>query len=150
MKTIEYEGKKYHFKKNTINKTKLKYQNTFYYILYKILRYKKYINEFEKNVNIKSKNKLDDYAIKIIESTGTDLNINNKKIYNSKKYNKSLQKAVKKILKEEKKKKNLSNVKIIKIYKQISNQEYKELRQLALKKPNDFLKALYLYTICED
>jgi hypothetical protein len=145
----KYEGKSYKFKKNSIKKTKEKYINTYLYILNKILKYKKYINGLEKSINYNEKN-CDKIILKIIESTGKDLNIDNKKIYNYKKYNKLIIKNLKKILKNEKNTNTENKLKIIKVYKKIENKEYKELRNLALNKPNDLLKGIYLYTLRED
>ncbi len=151
-KNKKYEGKKYTFKKNSIKKAKAKYTPTYYYVLIKILRYKKYIKEFKKVIkyNENNTNELNKLIINVVEKTGNDLKVDNTKIYSYKKYNRTIKKSLKNILKLEQKNNVKSNSNIIKTYKKIVNNEYKELRQIAIKKPNIFLEAVYLYTICED
>ena len=151
-KKNKYEGKKYIFKKNSIEKAKTKYSPTYYYVLVKILRYKKYINEFKKVINYNEDNPayLNKLIINIIEKTGNELNIANNKVYSYRKYNRSIKKCLKSILKDEEKNNKRCNTNVIKVYKKIVNNEYKELRNFALKKPKLFLEAIYLYTICED
>lgn len=151
MKTKEFEGKKYKFKKNSINKAKNKYSSTYNYVLTKILRYKKYINGFNNAICYENEKELfDKNLVKAIESIGKDFNIDNTKVYSYNKFNKQLIKKINKTLKMEKKNNIKINLKVMKLYKKIANEEYKDLRKIAIEKPNDFLKALYLYTICED
>ena len=153
MKTeIKYEGKNYKFKKNSINKMKQKYDPTYHYILIEILKYKKYIKEFQKISHMDDKNSeiFNKLLLKAIESTAKDLKVDNKRIYSYNKFNRIIIKSFNKELKQEKKTKINNNLEVIKLYKKIEMKEYNELRKIALEKPNDFLKALYLYTICED
>lgn len=148
----KYEGKKYTFKKNSIKKAKTKYSPTYYYVLIKILKYKKYINEFKKVIKYNEDNPayLNKLIINIIEKTGKELNIDDNKVYSFRKYNRSIKKCLKNILRDEVKNNVTCDLNVIKIYKKIVNNEYKELRTFALKKPKLFLEAIYLYTICED
>ena len=146
----KYEGKNYKFKKNSILKTKNKYDSTYHYVITNSLRYKKYINEFEKSININDNNKIDKLLLKVMESTAKDFKLNNTKVYNYNSFNKSIIKSFYKILKEDKKNKLKIKFKLLDNYKLIKNRKYKDLRNLYINKPNDFLKAIYLYTICED
>ena len=146
----KYEGKNYKFKKNSILKTKNKYDSTYHYVITNSLRYKKYINEFEKSININDNNKIDKLLLKVMESTAKDFKLNNTKIYNYNSFNKSIIKSFYKMLKEDKKNKLKIKFKLLDNYKLIKNRKYKDLRNLYINKPNDFLKAIYLYTICED
>ena len=150
MKNKYYEGKNYKFKKNSILKTRIKYDSTYHYVLLNSLRYKKYINEFEKIIEINNSDKFNKLLLKAMESTAKDFKINNNKVYNYNSFNKSIIKSFYKILKLEKKNKRNNNLKVIKLYKLIKEKNYKDIKQIAFNKPNDFLKALYLYTICED
>ena len=146
----KYEGKNYKFKKNSILKTKNKYDSTYHYVITNSLRYKKYINEFEKSININDNNKIDKLLLKVMESTAKDFKLNNTKVYNYNSFNKSIIKSFYKMLKEDKKNKLKIKFKLLDNYKLIKNRKYKDLRNLYINKPNDFLKAIYLYTICED
>ena len=78
------------------------------------------------------------------------IKLNTFKVYSSSSFCKRVIKAFQKIRKIEKKRNMKSNLKIVKVYKMIENREYKELRLLAISKPKEFLKGIYLYTICED
>ena len=151
MKTNKiYEGKNYKFKKNSILKTRIKYDSTYHYVLTNSLKYKKYINEFEKRIKIDDNDKFNKNLLKAMESTAKDLDINTNRIYNYNSFNKSIIKSFYKVLKKEKKNQIKINMKLIKLYKMIEEKKYKDLRELSINKPNDFLKAIYLYTICED
>ena len=147
MKTSKYEGKNYKFKRNSILKTKIKYDSTYHYVITNSLRYKKYINEFEKSIN---NDKVDKLLLKVMESTAKDFKLNNSKVYNYNSFNKSIMKSFYKMLKEDKKNKLKIKFKLLDYYKLIKDKKYKDLRDLSINKPNDFLKAVYLYTICED
>lgn len=146
IKSKEYEGINYKFKKNSIKKIKKKYTQTYEYIIIKILKYKKYIKSFQKMAQLEQQNNL---ILQIIESTGNDFDLQKDKVYNSTSFNKNLIKKLKKSLKLEKKSNETIDIEVIKIYKLIKKSNYKDLRIIALKQPNDFLKAIYLYTICE-
>lgn len=151
MKTNKiYEGKNYKFKKNSILKTKVKYDSTYHYVLNNSLRYKKYIKEFEDRIKNNDTNKFNKNLLKAMESTAKDLDINSNKVYNYNSFNKSIIKSFYKLLKKDKKNQIKINIKLIKLYKMVEEKKYKELRELSINKPNDFLKAIYLYTICED
>ena len=145
-KNKEYEGINYKFKKNSINKIKKKYIQTYEYIIIKTLKYKKYIKKIQKVIQLEKQNNL---ILQIIESTGNDFDLKKEKVYNSNSFNKNLIKKLKKSLKLEKKSNKEIDIEVIKIYKLIKLNNYKDLRMIALNKPNDFLKAIYLYTICE-
>jgi len=150
MKTNRYEGKNYKFKRNSILKTKIKYDSTYHYVITNSLRYKKYINEFEKSISINDTSKVDKLLLKVMESTAKDFKLNNNKVYNYNSFNKSIIKSFYKMLKEDKKNKLKIKFKLLDYYKLIKDKKYKDLRELSINKPNDFLKAVYLYTICED
>ena len=148
MKT--YEGNNYKLKKQSTIKIREKYTSTYHYVLSTSLRYKKYINDFEKKINMEDDNKFNSLLIETIESTAKDFNINSKRVYSYTKLNKKIIKSFHKTIKLEKKKHEDINLRVIELYKMIEAKNYKELRMLSLKEPNDFFKAIYLYTICED
>lgn len=144
------EGKKYTFKKKQLEKNYELYQETYLHILNKILKYKKVIKSFETliktdiNLNNELKNELiEKLLLKIMESTAKSLNIDETKIYTHNSFNKQLKKKLNYYLRQEK------TLKEIEIYKQIIDENYKEIRTQALLNPIDTLKAIYLYTICE-
>ena len=150
MKNKVYEGKNYKFKRNSILKTKVKYDSTYHYVLNNSLKYKKYIKEFEDKININDTDKFNKKLLRAMESTAKDLSINSNKVYDYNSFNKSIIKSFYKLLKNEKKKKTKINLEVVKLYKLIEEKKYKDLRSISINKPNTFLKAIYLYTICED
>lgn len=140
----EYEGNNYIFKKNSMNKIWKKYNQTYQYVLVKILQTKKYLNKFQKNISI------DDNLLNVVESTASDFDLDNTKIYNYNSFNKKLKKCLNKNLKYEKKHKDCDGLNVVKLYKMIEKEDYSHLRTIAIDDPDEFLKALYLYTIVED
>lgn len=145
-----YEGNDYKLKKDGIIKVRTKYNTTYHYVLSTSLRYKKYISDFEKKINTDDETKFNNLLLNTMESTAKDFNINTKKVYSCKKLNKKIVKSFHKTIKLEKKKHEDVHLRVIEVYKMIEAKNYKELRLLSLKEPNDFFKAVYLYTICED
>ena len=150
MKNKYYEGKNYKLKRNSILKTKVKYDSTYHYVLNNSLRYKKYIKEFEDKININDVDKFNKKLLRAMESTAKDLDIKSNKVYDYNTFNKSIIKSFYKLLKKEKKNKVKINLEVVKLYKMIDKKNYKDLRKISIDKPNSFLKAIYLYTICED
>ena len=151
-KEKKYEGKTYKFKRNSMKKMKQKYNPTYHYIIENILKYKKNKKEFLKvtKINEENEEEFQKLLIKIVESTAKDFHLDNNRIYSYNKFNRVLIKKLNKELKQERKNKIEIKLKVVKLYKMIDKKEYKDLRKIAIEKPNDFLKALYLYTICED
>lgn len=150
-KNNSYEGKKYKFKENSLKKIQNKYQATFLFLLLQILENKK-VKKFQNKLIKEGKENsvLDNLILEIVETTGEELNIDKNKVYNYKKYNNKLKKALKTSLKKERKTKENSKNNLINNYKKILEKNYQALRKLAFKNPNDFLKVIYLHTICED
>lgn len=153
MKVFEkLEGNKYTFKKNHINKNRIKHQDTYLHIINKILKYKNSIKAFQEIINIDFNSKdemINKMVLKVMESLGKSFEIDETKIYSYKSFNKELKKKLNNYLKEEIKTQQECKQKEIKIYKEIQNQNFKELRKKALINPIEILKAIYLYTICE-
>lgn len=141
MKT--YEGNDYKLKKNTIKKMKKKYNLTYHYVLSKILRYKKYLNNYEQIE--KEEEKFNQLIIHIMESTATDMNIRNDKVYSYRKFNKEIKKQFHHLQKKDNK-----NQLIVNYYNLIKQGKFSTLRKLSITEENNFLKAIYLYTISED
>ena len=144
------DGNKYTFRKKQLEKNYELYTDTYLHILNKILKYKKVISSFENiikteiNINNDIKNDLiEKLLLKIMESTAKSFDLDETIIYTHKSFNKQLKKKLKYYLNQEKKPKE------IEIYKQIINENYKDIRTQALLNPIDTLKAIYLYTICE-
>ena len=154
MKTFgKFEGNKYTFRKNQLEKNRLLYQETYLHVLNKILKYKKVIKSFEElintNITIEDETKdeiFEKLMLKIMESTAKSFKLDETRVYTHHSFNKLLQIELKKYLKDEiepcKKKE-------IELYKLIKESEYQELRKQALLNPIDTLKAIYIYTICE-
>ena len=147
-----YEGKNYKFKKNSIKKIKSKYDATYQYVLLKTLRYKRNLSQLRNTLNIKTfdSKEFDLLLLNNIEDAAMEFNIDNSKVYSLKKFNRKLIKSFNKTIKYNKKHNIELDSDIVKLYKKIDSNDYKDLRKLAFEKPNDFLKAVYLYTICED
>ncbi len=143
----QYEGNIYKLKKNSINKTKKKYTTTYHYLLEEILQSVKYKERYE---SLEKKEESDILLLEIMESIAEDFHIKKDKVYTYNQFNKAILKEFHKELRLEKKSKEKSKIKEINLYHQIKNKNYKELRKISSKKQNDFLKAIYLYTISED
>lgn len=141
MKT--YEGNNYKLKKNTIKKMKKKYSLTYHYLLSKILRYKKYLNSYEEIE--KEEEIMNQLIIRIMESTAIDMHIRNDKIYSCHSFNKEIKKQFRHLQKEE----NTIPL-VVNYYNLIKQEKFSTLRKLSTIEENNFLKAIYLYTISED
>ncbi len=146
----KYEGKTYKFKKNSIIKTKKKYNQTYQYVLEMILKYTTRKKAFLKIIKIDEEKNTNQLLMRIMESTAKDFKLDNNQIYSYNKFNRKIIKEFNKQRKLEKKNQIEIKLKIVKLYKMIEQKDFKDLRKIAFEKPNDFLKALYLYTICED
>lgn len=157
MKTFgKFEGNKYTFRKNQLEKNRILYQETYLHVLNKILKYKKVIKSFEEliNTNITIEDETKDeifnkLMLKIMESTAKSFKLDETRVYTHHSFNKLLQIELKKYLKEEIETNEPCKKKEIELYKLIKDSEYKELRKQALLNPIDTLKAIYIYTICE-
>ena len=157
MKTFgKFEGNKYTFRKNQLEKNRILYQETYLHVLNKILKYKKVIKSFEEliNTNITIEDETKDeifnkLMLKIMESTAKSFKLDETRVYTNHSFNKLLQIELKKYLKEEIETNEPCKKKEIELYKLIKDSEYKELRKQALLNPIDTLKAIYIYTICE-
>ena len=138
------EGKKYTYKKGSIEKNKKKYLETYQYIFESIMQNKKTIENFQKIIKITPSQKeqiLDKIMLKLIESLAKDLNLDETKIYSIKKFNKLLKRKVK-----------TENTKISNQLNSLTKDIIKKktsVKRKALLNPWLFLKALYLYTISE-
>lgn len=141
----KYEGNRYTFKLNTINKITSKYKDTFIYIFKEIFNSKKSQEAFIKLLKLNNKidKKLSNrLAIKVIEDSGEFLGIDDTKIYSEKKYNKIIRKKLKKHNNKDKKE--------IEIYNYIKRKNYTAAKKTGLLHPKEFLCAIYLFTIDED
>ena len=132
------EGKKYTFKKRTIEKNNKKHFETFIYLLENTLeKFKKLINLS----GVPSKKIIDKIGLKIMEELAKDFHLDETKIYSEKSFNKELKK---KLNKEQSKETEQFKKLIIEI-----KENKKSLKKKILLNPWNFLKALYLYTISE-
>lgn len=152
----KFEGNKYTFRKNQLEKNRLLYQETYLHVLNKILKYKKVIKSFEELINtsitIESETKdeiFEKLMLKIMESTAQSFKLDETRVYTHHSFNKLLQIELKKYLKDEIETNEPCKKKEIELYKLIKESEYQELRKQALLNPIDTLKAIYIYTICE-
>lgn len=138
------EGKKYTFKKRTIEKNNKKHFETFIYLLENILDNENTLEKFKKLINLSgvpSKKIIDKIGLKIMEELAKDLHLDETKIYSEKSFNKELKK---KLNKEQSKETEQFKKLIIEI-----KENKKSLKKKILLNPWNFLKALYLYTISE-
>ena len=144
------EGKKYTFKKNHITKNKKEIIDTYKYIILQVLNTKKLAEEFTKSTKLTAnlENLSNQFFLKIMEETGKSLKIEETKIYSYKTFNRIIKKQLKKELKT-KKKKNKIKKSAVELYQEIKKGNYTKLKKQAFLYPIEFLKAVYLFTICE-
>lgn len=148
------EGNRYTFKKGQIEKNNNMYQQTYEHIMSKVLRFKNATKDFYKQLKISSDipTKLEDkLLLRVMELVAKDFNLDDTKIYTYRSFNRALRKELKKRIKEldttETRKTKKTEVEL---YLEMEKGNYKELRTLGLLNPIELLKAVYLYTICED
>lgn len=148
------EGNHYTFKKGQIEKNNNMYQQTYEHIMSKVLRFKNATKDFYKQLKISSDipTKLEDkLLLRVMELVAKDFNLDDTKIYTYRSFNRALRKELKKRIKEldttETRKTKKTEVEL---YLEMEKGNYKDLRTLGLLNPIELLKAVYLYTICED
>ncbi len=148
------EGNKYTFKKGHIEKNNNMYQETYEHIISKILRFKNATKDFYKQLRLSTDlpMKLEDkLLLKVMEMVAKDFNLDDTKIYTYRSFNRELRKELKRRIKDlpqeiTKKTKRTE----VELYLEMVKGNYKDLRTLGLLNPLELLKAVYLYTICED
>ena len=146
MKTFcKLEGYKYTFKKHNLYQNSKKYEETYNYVLKKIINNEKIEKEYRKIINkLDLEDEKEDLKNNlfnmIIESTGRKLGMDDTKIYNIKKYNKELIRKVKtnSITKEEQD-----------FLKLLKENKYDEIRKKIIFNPLEFLRTIYLYVLIE-
>lgn len=150
------DGNKYTFKKGHIEKNNELYEETYLHVLNKVLRFKNATKEFYNQLKIstdipeKMQTKL---LLRVMELIAKDFNLDDTIVYTHKSFNKKLKKELKNKIKEleNSKPSNYKHKKTdIELYLEMVNGNYTELRKLGLLNPIELLKAVYLYTICED
>ena len=152
----KYEGNKYTFKKGHIEKNNTMYQETYQHILSKILRFKNATKDFYKQlkISIDIPLKLEDkLLLKVMELVAKDFNLDETTIYTYRSFNRKLKKELKlriKKLETENQTNHKHKKTEVELYLEMINGNYSELRKLGLLNPIELLKAVYLYTICED
>ncbi len=147
------EGKKYTFKKGQIEKCKNKYQVSYEEEFKKILNTKKMLNQVISSPLLgKVRNKK--YLLTMLEELGKMFELEETKIYTYKEFNKLLNKQVEIAMTNKNKmaitKLLKSKIMILDMYDKLKKGKRKAVRNQAVIAPNDFLKALYLYTINEN
>lgn len=154
------EGNKYTFKKSSFDKFYEQYKEIYIDYLKRILKIEKDSNFFDKLIKISiykrllsgTKNKEKKEFINIIENLGTLYELDDTKIYTLKKYNKILKEKItsENETEEVKKIELLTNeeykVKYI-LKKLLKKSPKRELNNLALIFPDEFLEAIYLKII---
>lgn len=138
------EGKKYTFKKHTIEKNNKKHFETFIYLLENILNNKKTMENFKKLVNLSgvpSQKIVDKIGLKVMEGLAKDFNLDDTKVYSEKSFNRQLKKKLKK--------EDTKEINQLKKFITEIKENRRGLKKKILLNPWDFLKALYLYTISE-
>lgn len=150
------EGNKYTFKKGHIEKNNLMYQETYLHILNKILRFKNATKEFYRQLKISDvtkENIQEKLLLRVMELVAKDFNLDETTIYTYRSFNRKLKKELKlriKKLETENQTNHKHKKTEVELYLEMINGNYSELRKLGLLNPIELLKAVYLYTICED
>lgn len=150
------EGNKYTFKKGHIEKNNLMYQETYLHILNKILRFKNATKEFYSQLKISDvtkENIQEKLLLRVMELVAKDFNLDETTIYTYRSFNRKLKKELKlriKKLETENQTNHKHKKTEVELYLEMINGNYSELRKLGLLNPIELLKAVYLYTICED
>lgn len=150
------EGNKYTFKKGHIEKNNLIYQETYLHILNKILRFKNATKEFYSQLKISDvtkENIQEKLLLRVMELVAKDFNLDETTIYTYRSFNRKLKKELKlriKKLETENQTNHKHKKTEVELYLEMINGNYSELRKLGLLNPIELLKAVYLYTICED
>ena len=150
------EGNKYTFKKGHIEKNNLMYQETYLHILNKILRFKNATKEFYSQLKISDvtkENIQEKLLLRVMELVAKDFNLDETTIYTYRSFNRKLKKKLKlriKKLETENQTNHKHKKTEVELYLEMINGNYSELRKLGLLNPIELLKAVYLYTICED
>lgn len=156
------EGNKYTFKKSSFDKFYEQYKEIYIDYLKRILKIEKDSNFFDKLIKISiykrllsgTKNKEKKEFINIIENLGALYELDDTKIYTLKKYNKILKEKItsENEIEEVKKIELLTNeeykVKYI-LKKLLKKSPKRELNNLALLFPDEFLEAIYLKIILD-
>lgn len=156
------EGNKYTFKKSSFDKFYEQYKEIYIDYLKRILKIEKDSNFFDKLIKITiykrllsgTKNKEKKEFINIIENLGALYELDDTKIYTLKKYNKILKEKItsENEIEEVKKIELLTNeeykVKYI-LKKLLKKSPKRELNNLALLFPDEFLEAIYLKIILD-
>lgn len=148
----KYEGKKYTFKINSINKNIEKHTNIWNYSINQIIDNEKIIKLFKKAININEEfsiNVLKKLVLTTMENLADTFNLEETKIYSYKKFNKLLKKKLKMILTNNEKDITSKQKKVVNLYNKFKEKNYKLLRKNCLISPLEFLQALYLYAIDE-
>lgn len=148
----KYEGKKYTFKINSINKNIEKHTNIWNYSINQIIDNEKIIELFKKAININEEfsiNVLKKLVLTTMENLADTFNLEETKIYSYKKFNKLLKKKLKMILTNNEKDITSKQKKVVNLYNKFKEKNYKLLRKNCLISPLEFLQALYLYAIDE-
>ncbi len=138
------EGKKYTFKKKTIEKIKKKHLESFEYLLENILNNKKAMDSFQTLIKFDPKKKekmIDKITLTIIESLAKDVKLDDTIIYSERKFNHLLKKKLKT--------ENTKEIEQLKSWIKDIKENKKGLKKKILLSPWSFLKGLYLYTISE-
>lgn len=150
------EGNKYTFKKGHIEKNNLMYQETYLHILNKILRFKNATKEFYSQLKISDvtkENIQEKLLLRVMELVAKDFNLDETTIYTYRSFNRKLKKELKlriKKLETENQTNHKHKKTEVELYLEMINGNYSKLRKLGLLNPIELLKAVYLYTICED
>jgi len=86
-----------------------------------------------------------------METTARSFDLEETKIYSYRNFNRQIKRKVKEKMKPYQKNPNRKiRKKELYLYQSLINQNYKELHKLILIHPLEVLKAIYIYTICEN
>lgn len=149
------DGKRFTFKKNSINKCERRYKDTYEFHFKRILKTKKLLNQVI-NLSLNKKIKSRKYMLTIMEELGRMFHLEETKIYHYRTFNSDLLQALEKEIEEKNTDATMfgkllkSKTMVLDTYEKLKKGNLKAIRQNAVLSPNDFLKALYLFTISED
>ena len=141
----KYEGNKYTFQLNQLEKIENKYKQNFKIVLNKAFSSTDQIEKLKKILNIKSRENIKKELIKmIIEDIGYKYKIDDSKVYTINKFNKILIKKIKKKIKSK------EEDSILSFYKHIKQNNYSRIKKDAVIRPFDLIRSIYIYTIMEE
>lgn len=150
-----FDGKRFTFKRNSITKCERRYKDSYEFHFKRVLKTKKLFNQVI-NMRLRKKIISRQYMLTLMEELGKMFHLDETKIYNYHTFNFELLKEVEREINEKNTNATMfgkllkSKTMVLDTYEKLKKGNLKAIRQNATLAPNEFLKALYLFTISED